>query len=788
MRTQMHNDGKLYRRATRILAAALTLGVLTFLVAGWTTAQAGDERLELRGTITAIPDGGTGEWVIGGQTFTADASTELDVEDGPLVVDGCAEVKYEDTGSALYAHEIDSEPAGDCDTGGGGGDGGGQPADLLELRGAITVIPDGGTGEWVIGGQTFTADASTELDVEDGPLVVDGCAEVKYEDTGSALYAHEIDSEPAGDCDTGDGGGDGGGQPADLLELRGAITVIPDGGTGEWVIGGQTFTADASTELDVEDGPLVVDGCAEVKYEDTGSALYAHEIDSEPAGDCDTGDGGGDGGGQPADLLQLRGAITVIPDGGTGEWVIGGQTFTADASTELDVEDGPLVVDGCAEVKYEDTGSALYAHEIDSEPAGDCDTGGGGGDDDGDDDVKRHGLVDSAPAGGREGEWTIGGIVYLANSSTEFETEHGPLAVGACVEVESDGATPATAKKIETEHQYRCTGTGAEPPKAETYGVVSAFPADLIGTWMIGGMQFEADANTEFEQEHGPFEIGGTVKVHFYTDENDVHHALEIKSKFGSGDDEDDVDDQRGEEGHAFGIIDGLPAGNTLLGQWSIGGIAYEVDASTDLEAEHSPFAVGARVRVEYHTKEGGLRVADEIETTGDDGEVRDPGHTKLLGFVEHMPPSGFLGVWKIAGVEFVVNESSVLEEENGLFGVGSYVEVEYSISAPGRVVHEMKTHVPPSAGDDTRLGVITGMESAMQASEIEQTSSSQWTIGGVSYTVTTATRLVDGASDLAIGSTALVNSYVAGDGRAIATSIRGVAVDNQIYLPVANR
>ncbi len=700
MRTQMHNDGNLYRRATRILAAALTLGVLTFLVAGWTTAQAGDER--------------------------------------------------------------------------------------LELRGAITVIPDGGTGEWVIGGQTFTADASTELDVEDGPLVVDGCAEVKYEDTGSALYAHEIDSEPAGDCDTG-GGGDGGGQPADLLELRGAITVIPDGGTGEWVIGGQTFTADASTELDVEDGPLVVDGCAEVKYEDTGSALYAHEIDSEPAGDCDTG-GGGDGGGQPADLLQLRGAITVIPDGGTGEWVIGGQTFTADASTELDVEDGPLVVDGCAEVKYEDTGSALYAHEIDSEPAGDCDTGGGGGDDDGDDDVKRHGLVDSAPAGGREGEWTIGGIVYLANSSTEFETEHGPLAVGACVEVESDGATPATAKKIETEHQYRCTGTGAEPPKAETYGVVSAFPADLIGTWMIGGMQFEADANTEFEQEHGPFEVGGTVKVHFYTDENDVHHALEIKSKFGSGDDEDDVDDQRGEEGHAFGIIDGLPAGNTLLGQWSIGGIAYEVDASTDLEAEHSPFAVGARVRVEYHTKEGGLRVADEIETTGDDGEVRDPGHTKLLGFVEQMPPSGFLGVWKIAGAEFVVNESSVLEEEHGLFGVGSYVEVEYSISAPGRVVHEMKTHVPPSAGDDTRLGVITGMESAMQASEIEQTGSSQWTIGGVSYTVTTATRLVDGASDLAIGSTALVNSYVAGDGRAIATSIRGVAVDNQIYLPVANR
>ncbi len=197
---------------------------------------------------------------------------------------------------------------------------------------------------------------------------------------------------------------------------------------------------------------------------------------------------------------------------------------------------------------------------------------------------------------------------------------------------------------------------------------------------------------------------------------------------------------------------------------------------------------VGSWVRVEYHKNSAGLRIADEIETTGDDGEVDDPSHTKLYGFVEAMPSTGFMGAWTIAGVDFIVNESSLLAEENGLFGLGSFVEVEYSASGAGRIVHEMKTHVPPSAGDDTRLGVITSVDDSMAAASIEQTGASQWTIGGVTYVVTTATRLVDGTSDLTVGNTALVNSYTADDGRAIATSIRGVAVDSQIYLPAASR
>ncbi len=343
--------------------------------------------------------------------------------------------------------------------------------------------------------------------------------------------------------------------PRTCPNWRGTISVMPAGGIGEWVVGGQTFVADADTELNVEEGPLVVDGCAKVRYEDTGSVLYAHEIDSEPAGDC--GAGGGDDDGQPENLPEWRGTISVVPAGGIGEWVVGGRTFVADAGTELDVEEGPLVVDGCAKVRYEDTGSVLYAHEIDSEPAGDC--GAGGGDDDGEDDVKQYGSIDTMPAGGREGEWIIGGVAYVANSSTEFETEHGPFSIGACVEVESETATPGIAKKIETEHQYRCSGTPTELPEAEIYGIATAIPANLVGTWTIAGMQFEADSATEFDQDHGPFEIGGTVKVKFSTDENDIHHALEIESKFGDGEDDDDVDDQRGEEGHAFGVVDGLP-------------------------------------------------------------------------------------------------------------------------------------------------------------------------------------------------------------------------------------
>ena len=59
------------------------------------------------------------------------------------------------------------------------------------------------------------------------------------------------------------------------------------------------------------------------------------------------------------------------------------------------------------------------------------------------------------------------------------------------------------------------------------------------------------------------------------------------------------------------------------------------------------------------------------------------------------------------------------------------------------------------------------------------------WTIGGVNYVVTDATSV---SSALAVGSSALVNSYMAADGSQVATRIGSLTLTRGLYLPAITR
>ncbi|MCB0075224.1 MAG: hypothetical protein KDE20_27395, partial [Caldilineaceae bacterium] len=163
------------------------------------------------------------------------------------------------------------------------------------------------------------------------------------------------------------------------------------------------------------------------------------------------------------------------------------------------------------------------------------------------------GAIEAMPANGLTGQWTVAGRDFTADDGTEFRQENGAFAVGACVKVHLDNATPATIREIETERDYRCGSDnsggddnggddnsgdngGDTRGEAELYGVVRSLPADLIGTWDVGGMLIEVDSATQFDQEHGAFAEGVTVKVHFSTDAAGVHHAREIETKFANDD------------------------------------------------------------------------------------------------------------------------------------------------------------------------------------------------------------------------------------------------------------
>jgi len=112
----MNLEPRSHRSLTR---TALALGLAALLVPAMASAkrdrhegghdhEASHHRSAAR--IAAVPDGRVGTWVIGGQSYQSDRSTELDESDGPLVVGACAHVDLR----GGRVHEIDSEPASHC--------------------------------------------------------------------------------------------------------------------------------------------------------------------------------------------------------------------------------------------------------------------------------------------------------------------------------------------------------------------------------------------------------------------------------------------------------------------------------------------------------------------------------------------------------------------------------------------------------------------------------------------------------------------------------------------------
>lgn len=535
-----------------------------------------------------------------------------------------------------------------------------------------------------------------------------------------------------------------------------------------------------------------------------------------------------DGGGS-----DWRGLVQTKPAAGfVGNWVIGGRTFSATNATEINQSEGALEVGSCAKVRYQVVdGGTNRALQIERQSANDCsenstptpessatpdpngtippdDHGGHGGDNGENHSNDPHGRIESLPTGGGLlGTWVISGTTYVVATTTELRQRFGSFKVGACVQIKSDkSTTPATAQRIETKQDFVCSsdddhgnddhGGGHHdiPPglaHGELFGLLQSFPmtsTTLTGTWKIGGLNFIADANTELDQEHGAFTISSTVEVSFYIDIDGVNHAIRIESKFANdhhGHDDDGNGVHEGAEGQAFGTLTSFPDG--LVGPWVISGVEYTATNQTEFKPRQGAFAVGVRVKVEYFLDANNHRIAHEVETTTNTGGVDDPTHAVLVGFVQVMPTDGFTGTWQIGDVTFVADLNSQFKEEHGLLAKGAFVSVEYSVTNGSNLIYQLETHVPPGAGDHSHTGRIKHMsDDGLQAAGVS--ANSVWSIDDTNYVVTPSTSLNDVLGALAVDQSVIVNSYTAADGTEVATQIRGLTVNSQVFLPLMMR
>ncbi|NJP07550.1 MAG: hypothetical protein HC837_18955, partial [Chloroflexaceae bacterium] len=456
------------------------------------------------------------------------------------------------------------------------------------------------------------------------------------------------------------------------IEQRPAATA------GEWLIGGRSFTANASTELDTDDGPLTVGSCASVDYEGN----LALEIESEELYACNTGgddsrddddDSANDDDDSRDDDDDFYGIIEQRPAATAGEWLIGGRSFTANASTELDTDDGPLTVGSCASVDYEGN----LALEIESEELYACSTG----------EIEHtvYGVVEIIPTNPQDGIWTISGIAYRSTSESDLDDidDDDMITVGSCVEIEYYTLSGTNIIiELDDADDRICNGTPMTYRSGLVYNNISSLPdtAGLLGNWEIGDLDFTATETTVFGEPLDTFTRDVCVRAWFMVapgGERTLTEVKQIAAAFCHSDD-DNI-------GDIYGTIDVLPATFpiTRTGIWNISGIDYTVTADTELDQEYGIFAIGAFVEVEYVLVDG-MRVATDIETHVAPGK----GRNRAAGILEQRPDDD-LGTWSIAGVNYTSDPTIDVDLDDNndrisLAAVGSPVIVNYYTAPDG--------------------------------------------------------------------------------------------------------
>ena len=515
---------------------------------------------------------------------------------------------------------------------------------------------------------------------------------------------------------------------------------------------------------------------------------------------------------EPGTLI-LRGVLNSRPAGNTGIWVIAGRSFTADANTQFDTLEGPLNAGACAKVRYFNNGSADIADEIDSEPASDC----GGTSSTGTpsatgsptpapsataqpgDSIQR-GIVNSRPVG-KIGTWVVGGRAFVANIGTQIDEVEGALVVGACAKVRygSSGGVDI-AGEIDSEPPSDCglSGTPAPQPSGTpgptgvlqiVRGVISSRPTGLLGVWVVGGRSFTAANDTEFDITEGPLNTGACAKVRFFSsngldvaDEIDSEPASDCSSS-GGGSATPSPRDSR-EDSKVYAAIDAFPAA-PFVGVWKIGGADYQASSSTRFEQERGVFAAGVCVKAEFVSMNG-VATLREVETepalkcqVGASDPTRLSSSYGVIDAYTTTKPS----IWVVSGISYTVNASTTLQQNNGAFKPGAFVEVKYLLDGGQRIAIKIETHIAPGSGSGNALGVLSARPSDDW---------STWVIDGVAYQGDTGMRVelpasaargatIRGAN---AGTTVQVNFYTA-NGVNYATLVRAVAV---VYLPAVGR
>lgn len=484
----------------------------------------------------------------------------------------------------------------------------------------------------------------------------------------------------------------------------------------------------------------------------------------------------GGGGEHDDDYITKYGTVVTRPDGKVGSWVISDTelltttTYTATEATEVE---GEPAVGSCVEVKSleSDPSTALKIRVKDAEHCGN---------DDDDDFVVTYGRVITAPDG-IIGTWVISNSVLISftvNESTEIE---GSPAQGSCVEVKAYESDPSTAIKLREKDDWKCGDDDDHDKTQSIYGILESRPEGRIGTWVVDGVAYEANARTEFDFDHGRLVPGTCVKVKVLVSSPLVAKEIESERDYKcNGDDDGDS------KGSLYGLIESLPE-DLQNGIWVIGGFTFVVSPTTELIDNGKVFTTGATVKVDFTTDISNTNFATRIEIKftndnpcrgdRDSHAANEPNHFggghdhrygfcpgrdgKAIGRIDSLPAGTIIGDWVIGGVPYQTNAYTKFKPQGDVFLVGERVRVEY-------VVLDDQTRLATKIKEIGGGGNPNGSFYAGYVDAKPEKFVGTWTIGGEPFEAISTTVFIERGTLFAVGSYVVVEYEITNDERVI--------------------
>jgi uncharacterized protein (TIGR03437 family) len=287
-------------------------------------------------------------------------------------------------------------------------------------------------------------------------------------------------------------------------------------------------------------------------------------------------------------------------------------------------------------------------------------------------------------------------------------------------------------------------------------GVITALPStpNFIGAWTVNRKTVHVTQTTIINQDNGKVAIGAFVEVRGTLNSDGSFKATRIDVSLGS---------VGGVQITFLGTVEELPSTPNRVGPWKVSGRTVHVSATTKIDQDDAPLAIGVIVKVEGLAQPDLSINALEIET-------RPPlvGEVKLIGKIEELPDTpGRIGKWKVSGRTVNVSQATEIKQGEAPVAVGVIVKVEGAIQLDGSI-NATKIETQKALDTGNQHVVFVGKVEALPAGGLI----GDWKVSGRTVHVSAGTKIIEEAGPVSVGALVEIEGRLESDGSITASEV----------------